>query len=302
MAAKNVKIDGGDYDSAFEDESGRKSTKAKDDIYLKNDPKYGIKRSSRPDYESHWSERAKQMPLLALDAYSRHKELINNYFLYYSGGLKELKRNRSNDKTDMDILRENHQFVWEDSEAANTWEQRLAKKYYEKLFKEYCVADLSRYKENKIGMRWRIEKEVVEGKGQFFCGSKHCTEDIDLRSWEVNFAYVEKGEKKNALIKLRLCPNCSSKLNFHYKRKEVLPKKLSSKQTSGKRIRLETESEETGTTSGPSKPTEAKSNEVETVDAEDDAEIWANKPPAVTPEVCVSKEEEFNEYFDDLFL
>lgn len=29
-------------------------------------------------------------------------------------------------------------------------EKRLAKKYYDKLFKEYCIADLSRYKENKV--------------------------------------------------------------------------------------------------------------------------------------------------------
>jgi hypothetical protein len=29
-------------------------------------------------------------------------------------------------------------------------EQRLAKKYHDKLFKEYCIADLSRYKENKV--------------------------------------------------------------------------------------------------------------------------------------------------------
>lgn len=30
-------------------------------------------------------------------------------------------------------------------------EKELAKKYYDKLFKEYCIADLSRYKENKVG-------------------------------------------------------------------------------------------------------------------------------------------------------
>lgn len=29
-------------------------------------------------------------------------------------------------------------------------EKRLAKKYYDKLYKEYCIADLSRYKENKV--------------------------------------------------------------------------------------------------------------------------------------------------------
>lgn len=30
-------------------------------------------------------------------------------------------------------------------------EKKLAKKYYDKLFKEYCLGDLSRYKENKVG-------------------------------------------------------------------------------------------------------------------------------------------------------
>lgn len=32
-------------------------------------------------------------------------------------------------------------------------EKELAKKYYDKLFKEYCIADLSRFKENKVGNR-----------------------------------------------------------------------------------------------------------------------------------------------------
>ena len=29
-------------------------------------------------------------------------------------------------------------------------EKTLAKKYYDKLFKEYCITDLSRYRENKV--------------------------------------------------------------------------------------------------------------------------------------------------------
>ena len=29
-------------------------------------------------------------------------------------------------------------------------EKRLAKKYYDKLYKEYCLADLSLYKSNKV--------------------------------------------------------------------------------------------------------------------------------------------------------
>lgn len=39
--------------------------------------------------------------------------------------------------------------------------------------------------------------------GQFICGNKKCAENEGLRSWEVNFAYMEHGEKKNALVKLR---------------------------------------------------------------------------------------------------
>lgn len=54
-------------------------------------------------------------------------------------------------------------------------------------------------------MRWRTEKEVVMGKGQFQCGNKVCLEKEILRSWEVNFAYVEKGDQKNALVKLSKC-------------------------------------------------------------------------------------------------
>ena len=44
-------------------------------------------------------------------------------------------------------------------------EKRLAKKYFDKLFKEYCICDLSQWQEKKIAMRWRIDREVVSGKG-----------------------------------------------------------------------------------------------------------------------------------------
>ncbi|KAF9613804.1 hypothetical protein IFM89_011973, partial [Coptis chinensis] len=29
----------------------------------------------------------------------------------------------------------------------------------------YCIADMSKYKKGEIGLRWRIEKEVISGKG-----------------------------------------------------------------------------------------------------------------------------------------
>jgi len=44
---------------------------------------------------------------------------------------------------------------------------------------------------------------VLFWAGQFECGAKRCTEKEGLRSWEVNFAYIEHDEKKNALVKLR---------------------------------------------------------------------------------------------------
>lgn len=52
-------------------------------------------------------------------------------------------------------------------------------------------------------MRWRIEKEVICGKGQFICGQKRCEVRDGLQSVEVNFRYDEDGIKKSTLIKLR---------------------------------------------------------------------------------------------------
>ena len=163
--------------------------------------------------------RARRYHLLSMDAYSRHKALVNQYLLSRGHGIEHFQRSTENDRNDYTILRDEHKFLWEGSDDVSSWEKRLAKAYYDKLFKEYAISDLSRYKENKIALRWRTEKEVVEGKGQFVCGSKHCSEREELQSWEVNFAYVEQGSKKNALVKLRLCLECSGKLNYHQKRK-----------------------------------------------------------------------------------
>ncbi|CAG12622.1 unnamed protein product, partial [Tetraodon nigroviridis] len=163
--------------------------------------------------------------LISLNAFERHKKFVGDYILYYGGKMADFNRVTANDKTDYDVLRENHRFLWKDEDEEDmTWEKELAKKYYDKLFKEYCIADLSRFKENKFGFRWRTENEVVSGKGQFQCGNKRCENQEGLKSWEVNFAYVEQGEKRNALVKLRLCPECSFKLNYHHKRKEVKAK------------------------------------------------------------------------------
>lgn len=139
-----------------------------------------------------------------MNPYDYHKYLINEYVLKRPGDTKRLQQlDKSKWKTDKDVIYENMKFIWNEDEMPATWEERLAKKYYDKLFKEYCICDLSRYKENMIANRFRVEKEVVTGKGQFICGEKSCTEKEGLRTWEVNFSYVEAGSKKNTLVKIR---------------------------------------------------------------------------------------------------
>jgi protein FRA10AC1 len=113
----------------------------------------------------------------------------------------------------------------EADEQETTWEQRVAKKYYDKLFKEYAICELKYYKEGKIALRWRTEKEVVVGKGQFICASTRCDSTSRLNSWEVNFGYMEDGEKKNELVKVRLCEDCSDKLNYKTKKRLVKKRK-----------------------------------------------------------------------------
>jgi protein FRA10AC1 len=50
-------------------------------------------------------------------------------------------------KTDYEILKENFKFIWDTNEKpVETWEENFAKSYYDKLYKEYCISDLSLYK------------------------------------------------------------------------------------------------------------------------------------------------------------
>lgn len=166
---------------------------------------------------------------MGLNAYDRHKKFVNDYLLHY--GSSEQKRKflqpslPSHFETEYDLIKKHHKFIHSDSEDESDgskkdqnrqlqWEKKLAKRYYDRLFKEYCLADLSRYKEGKVALRWRTEKEVIEGKGQLECGNVPCMVKEELKSWEVNFAYMENGQRKNALVKLRLCPKCSYKLNY----------------------------------------------------------------------------------------
>jgi protein FRA10AC1 len=167
-----------------------------------------------------------------MNAWEKHRQLIREYKTYYgvSASRAIYERHGLNEKpvkplTEGDVLRKHYQFVFDDetsqtgaaetnSAANDDWGRRLARRYYEQLFKEYAIADLSRYKERQIALRWRIEKEVIDGKGQFICGEQQCQATQGLKSWEVNFAYKEHGTTKHALVKLRLCHECTEKLHI----------------------------------------------------------------------------------------
>ncbi|VDD80636.1 unnamed protein product [Mesocestoides corti] len=175
--------------------------------------------SHRGDFKD--VEYAKQILAMIMFVYQRHKKMVNDYLQFY-GVLFDTYSFLLDTFRDIDVIRANSRFVWEEGDNPVSWEERLAKRYWDRLFKEYCIADLSRYKHNKLGLRWRSEREVVSGKGQFVCGAVDCKEVNFLRSWEVNFAYTEKGDRRNALVKLRLCPSCSHKLNYHKQHAEFV--------------------------------------------------------------------------------
>jgi len=278
-----------DYESDFEydNEVGEKR-KARYDLAIKTSENKVFKPNKQEFHEecSREEGKFKKQAFLALDAYTRHKKLINEYVLCYKGATEKLKRNISSHKTDHDIIRENHRFLWDEEEEASTWGQHLAKTYYDRLFKEYCLCDLSRYKEKKIGMRWRTEKELIVGKGQFFCGNVHCSIQESLNTWEVLFGYVEHGQKKNALVKLRLCTKCSEKLHYGYKGKLALKKK----KTKTKNIDVDPANSNVS-----NEDKSAEDNKVKS----DDNQIW--KQP-MKEDVEPSKEDVFEEFLEDLFL
>nr|XP_015201888.1 PREDICTED: protein FRA10AC1 [Lepisosteus oculatus] len=322
-----VKVHGvGGYDSDFsEDESQGEKIQYEQKRFRKDDPllqkafqrEKHTKLAHRNVAAQEWDReeaRNRRHHLISMNAYDRHKKFVSDYILYYGGKKEDFKRSTANDKTDVDVLRENHRFLWrEEDEEDMTWEKELAKKYYDKLFKEYCIADLSRYKENKFGFRWRVETEVISGKGQFFCGNKRCEKKEGLKSWEVNFAYVEHGEKRNALVKLRLCPECSYRLNYHHRRKEVKAKKRQQtkdnkeepqlKKAKSSLSRKHRHKKKTEKHSSRSPQDSSKSGEgSEGSDGEEgpsDGDYWKGPAPSTEEK---SREEEFDEYFQDMFL
>jgi len=146
-----------------------------------------------------------------LDAFSRHKRLMEDYQRFY--GKPNAKPTTY--RTDADVLRENYRFVrTAEDDAQGSSEQRQARAYYEALHKEYALADFSQYREGRVGLRWRTESEVLAGTGQFSCGALKCPRSDGLASFELNFSFLEAGQPKQALVKLRVCPDHAYQLHY----------------------------------------------------------------------------------------
>jgi hypothetical protein len=82
----------------------------------------------------------------------------------------------------------------------------------------------------QFALRWRTESEVISGAGETTCGNTRCSlhhhhgrhhadEDGEeeqrrrtMKTLELPFAYVERGEDKRALVKVVLCDRCVGKL------------------------------------------------------------------------------------------
>lgn len=147
-------------------------------------------------------------------------------------------------KSDLEALRSEHKFVRsteDDSRDGADWKVRLARRYYDNLYKEYAVIDLSRYEIGFIGLRWRTEAEVVAGKGDTCCATKRCNGASLLSEFEVPFSYEEKGETKLELVKVKLCAPCTEKF-LQYKEKDRKRKNDSSSSSSnGHKRRKESE-------------------------------------------------------------
>ncbi|CAG0882085.1 unnamed protein product [Cyprideis torosa] len=209
---------------------------------------------------------------------------------------KLFERDASRDRNDFTVLEENHRFVWTAKDEVDSWEAKLAKKYYDKLFHEYGICDLRYHQLGKVAIRWQTEAEVVSGKGQFTCAEKFCKnkETSSLRTWEVNFAYVEKGEKRNTLVKLRLCPECSVKLNYKSQRREVKKKRRMKEKTKG-----ESSSKKPKTEEGPEVEGEKdeRQEEAEQEKAREQEDIW-NREEEAEP----TEQDEFEKFFDDLLI
>jgi len=146
---REAQHDDGGYDSTNEDDEDTIASKrARQDLTGK--PRYDKKskalahKSEAHEEASFETGRGMRSKLLTMNAYDRHKSLINSYQLYFPGSTATLARDTRNDKRDIDVIREHHRLLWTEEDEDQSWDVQLARRYHDKLFKEYVIIDLSR--------------------------------------------------------------------------------------------------------------------------------------------------------------
>ncbi|POM68172.1 Hypothetical protein PHPALM_15700 [Phytophthora palmivora] len=155
-----------------------------------------------PAADSHGSERK----------FRRHQELMQMYSTstrrsasIASTTSSITPHNGQASQSDLAVLKQKFQFIRDDEADAEAgemdWQVRMSVRYYRQLFREYALADLSRYKEGKVGLRWRTEMEVIAGKGQFSCGNKSSGEkssDHDVGTEDIHELCAKINEEQKA--------------------------------------------------------------------------------------------------------
>jgi protein FRA10AC1 len=83
---------------------------------------------------------------------------------------------------------------------------------------------------HQFALRWRTESEVLSGAGERSCANTRCAlhpppradEALaaipGLATLELPFAYAERGQARQALVKTVLCPRCVRKLMWRKER------------------------------------------------------------------------------------
>ncbi|KAI6102433.1 folate-sensitive fragile site protein Fra10Ac1-domain-containing protein [Pisolithus thermaeus] len=166
------------------------------------------------------------------------------YKPYYTSRSVE-KRTQEIPVTEFDILKASHKFLRDDVEQAgsstnnasssSSWNDQLAKKYYDTLYREFALCNLKHYKSGNFALRWRTENEVLDGTGETTCANMRCeyhrphspsnSLPPPLTTLELPFSYEEHGEVKQALVKVVLCPGCLKKLMWKRNREKRLSAK-----------------------------------------------------------------------------
>ncbi|KAL1740705.1 folate-sensitive fragile site protein Fra10Ac1-domain-containing protein, partial [Schizophyllum fasciatum] len=150
-------------------------------------------------------------------------------------------------KSEFEILKSAHKFLRpdEDSEANKTWDDQLARKYYDSLYKEYALCDLKHYKSGNFALRWRTENEVLAGSGEETCGNTRCSHHDRsdnggrLTPVELPFVYSETGQTKSALVKVVLCRKCLDKLMYKHRKEKAQASSAAAARELNRKVKLE---------------------------------------------------------------